>query len=105
MLNMLMSVFFFVVGMEIKRELAIGELRTIAAATLPAIAALGGMLVPAGIFLALNVGETGQQGGGSTEEGAQAQSLLDPPPPRDAPLMSLDRGGCQDRQRRVAQMR
>ena len=60
----LMSVFFFVVGMEIKRELVIGELRTIAAATLPAIAALGGMLVPAGIFLALNVGETGQHGWG-----------------------------------------
>ncbi len=60
----LMTVFFFVVGMEIKRELAIGELRTVAAATLPAIAALGGMLVPAGIFLAWNWGATGQHGWG-----------------------------------------
>lgn len=60
----LMTVFFFVVGMEIKRELAIGELRSVAAATLPAIAALGGMVLPAGIFLALTRGTTGQHGWG-----------------------------------------
>src|SRR5262245_10795813 len=60
----LMTVFFFVVGMEIKRELVIGELRTAAAATLPAIAALGGMLLPAGFFLALNWGGSGGHGWG-----------------------------------------
>jgi NhaA family Na+:H+ antiporter len=46
----LMSVFFFVVGLEIKRELVRGELREWRAAALPAIAALGGMLVPAVVF-------------------------------------------------------
>lgn len=46
----LMTVFFFVVGLEIKRELVSGELREWRAAALPAIAALGGMLVPAAVF-------------------------------------------------------
>lgn len=50
----LMTLFFFVVGMEIKRELAHGELRTPARAMLPAVAALGGMMAPALIFLAFN---------------------------------------------------
>jgi Na+:H+ antiporter, NhaA family len=49
----LMVVFFFVVGLEIKRELAVGELRGVRAAALPAIAALGGVLVPILLFLAL----------------------------------------------------
>ncbi len=48
----LMTIFFFVVGLEIKRELVEGELRDPKAAALPAIAALGGMFVPAGIYLA-----------------------------------------------------
>ena len=45
-----MTVFFFVVGLEIKRELVCGELREWRAAALPAIAALGGMVVPALVF-------------------------------------------------------
>jgi NhaA family Na+:H+ antiporter len=49
----LMVVFFFVVGLEIKRELVTGELRDRRAAALPAIAALGGVVVPALLFLAL----------------------------------------------------
>ena len=60
----LMAIFFFVVGMEIKRELAIGELKTLSKASLPAIAAIGGMAVPAGIFLAFNWGKPGQAGWG-----------------------------------------
>jgi NhaA family Na+:H+ antiporter len=60
----LMSLFFFVVGMEIKRELVLGELRTVPQAVLPAIAAVGGMLVPAGIFLAFNAGGPGAPGWG-----------------------------------------
>src|SRR5215472_16441362 len=60
----LMAVFFFVVGMEIKRELVVGELNSVAKASLPAIAAVGGMLLPAGIFLAFNRGGTGQRGWG-----------------------------------------
>jgi NhaA family Na+:H+ antiporter len=52
----LMTVFFFVVGLEIKRELVTGELRDRRRAALPAVAALGGMAVPALIFVALNAG-------------------------------------------------
>jgi Na+:H+ antiporter, NhaA family len=50
----LMTLFFAVAGLEIKRELAHGELRTWGKAALPLVAALGGMLVPAGIYLAFN---------------------------------------------------
>ncbi len=49
----LMAIFFFVVGLEIKRELVQGELRDRRAAALPALAALGGVLVPALIFIAV----------------------------------------------------
>ncbi|MEC7524745.1 MAG: Na+/H+ antiporter NhaA [Myxococcota bacterium] len=50
----LMGIFFFLVGLEIKREVLAGELATVRKATLPAIAALGGMVVPAGLYVALN---------------------------------------------------
>jgi len=60
----LMALFFFVVGMEIKRELVHGELRTLPQALLPAIAAAGGMVVPAAIFLAFNAGGPGVPGWG-----------------------------------------
>ncbi len=60
----LMTVFFFVVGMEIKRELVMGELRSVARATLPAIAALGGMVVPGAIYFALNRNGPGAMGWG-----------------------------------------
>jgi NhaA family Na+:H+ antiporter len=58
----LMTVFFFVVGLEIKRELVTGELRDRRRAALPAIAAFGGMVVPALIYVALNVGGGGLDG-------------------------------------------
>lgn len=60
----LMTVFFFVVGMEIKRELAIGELRTLRQALLPLVGALGGMIVPAAVFLAFNGGTPAAAGWG-----------------------------------------
>ncbi len=60
----LMTIFFLVVGMEIKRELVLGELRTPAQAALPAIAAAGGMLLPAAIFLAFNWGGPARAGWG-----------------------------------------
>jgi Na+:H+ antiporter, NhaA family len=60
--DILMAVFFFVVGMEIKRELVRGELRTPAQALLPAVAAVGGMLVPALIFVAFQQGGEGVRG-------------------------------------------
>ncbi len=62
--DFLMAVFFFVVGMEIKRELVVGELRDRRAVALPAMAALGGMIVPAAIFLAFNAGGEGSRGWG-----------------------------------------
>lgn len=58
----LMALFFFVVGLEIKRELVTGELRTLKAAALPAIGAVGGMVFPALIYLSLN--STGEASNG-----------------------------------------
>lgn len=52
--DVLMVIFFFVVGLEIRREIHAGELSDAKRATLPVIAAAGGMVVPAGIYLALN---------------------------------------------------
>jgi NhaA family Na+:H+ antiporter len=52
----LMSVFFFVVGLEIKREVLIGELRSFRRAVFPFVAALGGCVFPAAIYLAVNHG-------------------------------------------------
>jgi NhaA family Na+:H+ antiporter len=52
----LMAIFFFVVGLEIKRELVCGELRDRRAATLPVLAALGGVVLPALIFLSITAG-------------------------------------------------
>ncbi len=52
-----MAVFFFLVGLEIKREMLAGELSSIRQATLPAVAAIGGMIVPALIYAAINRGD------------------------------------------------
>ena len=60
----LMTLFFLLAGLEIKRQLVTGELRDRRAATLPAIAALGGMVVPALIYLAVNAGHPGSSGWG-----------------------------------------
>ncbi|RYZ76629.1 MAG: sodium:proton antiporter, partial [Proteobacteria bacterium] len=49
----LMTIFFFVVGLEIKREIVLGELQSFAKASFPIAAAIGGMIVPAAIFFAL----------------------------------------------------
>jgi NhaA family Na+:H+ antiporter len=50
----LMAIFFFVVGLELKREIIGGELSNIKKATLPIVAALGGMILPAVVYLTLN---------------------------------------------------
>lgn len=60
----LMVVFFFVVGLEIKYEIVSGELRDARAATVPVLAAFGGMAVPAAIYAALNAGGPGADGWG-----------------------------------------
>lgn len=52
----LMAIFFFVVGLEIKREIVVGELSSVDKAILPVCAAIGGAVIPAGIFAAVNLG-------------------------------------------------
>lgn len=60
----LMAVFFFIVGLEIKREVLVGELASPRQAALPIAAAIGGMLFPAGLYLLLNGGGAGAAGWG-----------------------------------------
>jgi NhaA family Na+:H+ antiporter len=60
----LMAIFFFIIGLEIKREVTAGELSDIKAAILPILAAIGGMVFPAMIYLAINSGGEGANGWG-----------------------------------------
>jgi Na+/H+ antiporter NhaA len=61
----LMSFFFLVVGLEAKRELDLGELRERRRLAIPVVASLGGMIVPVGIYLAVNAGGAGAHGWGA----------------------------------------
>lgn len=58
----LMAVFFFFVGLEIKREILVGELSDWRQAVLPGVAAVGGAIVPAALYLAFNAGTTAADG-------------------------------------------
>ena len=60
----LMAIFFFIIGLEIKREILVGELSNIKVAILPILAAIGGMLFPALIYLAITSGTVGAVGWG-----------------------------------------
>ncbi|MHB1196598.1 MAG: Na+/H+ antiporter NhaA [Lutibacter sp.] len=60
----LMAIFFFVIGLEVKREVLAGELTTLRKASLPIFAAIGGMLFPVMIFLFFNQGKAGVEGWG-----------------------------------------
>jgi NhaA family Na+:H+ antiporter len=60
----LMALFFLLVGLELKREILVGELTSIRDAALPVIAAVGGMVVPALIYIAINFGSEGANGWG-----------------------------------------
>src|ERR1700739_2479193 len=58
----LLAIFFFVAGLELKRELVAGEMRRPAAAVVPVAAAIGGMVLPALLYLAVNVGHPAAAG-------------------------------------------
>jgi Na+:H+ antiporter, NhaA family len=60
----LMTIFFLLIGLELEREIYIGELSNIKKASLPIFAAAGGMLIPAGLYLLLNYGTNTQSGAG-----------------------------------------
>lgn len=60
----LMAIFFFIIGLEIKREISVGELSNIKVALLPIMAAIGGMVFPALIYLSINSGTAGANGWG-----------------------------------------
>lgn len=59
-----LAIFFFVVGLELKREIVLGELRRPASAVLPIAAAIGGMIVPAATYLAVNAAMNGGSASG-----------------------------------------
>jgi NhaA family Na+:H+ antiporter len=60
----LMAIFFFIIGLEIKREILAGELSNIKVAILPILSAIGGMFIPAAIYLAFNYDGVGASGWG-----------------------------------------
>lgn len=60
----LMTIFFLLIGLELEREIYIGELSNMRQASLPIVGALGGMLVPAGIYMLFNYGTSMQSGAG-----------------------------------------
>jgi len=60
----LMAIFFFIIGLEIKREILVGELSNIKVAMLPILSAIGGMVLPALIYLSINYGGEGAGGWG-----------------------------------------
>jgi len=60
----LMAIFFFMIGLEIKREILVGELSNLKVAILPILAAIGGMVLPALIYLGINSGGEGASGWG-----------------------------------------
>src|SRR5690349_9323743 len=60
----LMAIFFLLIGLELEREMYVGELSDFRNARLPIFAAIGGMLVPAGLFLLLNHGSPTKNGAG-----------------------------------------
>ena len=62
--DLLMAIFFFVVGLEVKREMIVGELNSWQKASLPIFGAIGGMLVPAAIYLFMQLGQPGVNGWG-----------------------------------------
>ena len=86
----LMTIFFLLVGVEIKRELVHGELRDLASVALPVVAALGGMVVPAAIYSLLNRGSAGADGWAIPMATDIAFAVG---------IVTLSGGGCRSRRR------
>ena len=87
----LMTLFFLAVGLDVRRELALGELQHPSRAALPVAAAIGGLLVPAGIFLLLSRGQDHASAWGSviSTDTAFAVGMLALIGPRNAPRLRL----------------
>jgi len=87
----LMALFFFSVGLDVRRELSIGELRQRERAVLPVCAALGGLLVPAAIFLLINAGTEGAVAWGAviSTDTAFAVGMLALVGPRHVPRLRV----------------
>ena len=91
-----MTFFFFVVGLEARREFDLGELRERRRFALPLLAALGGMAVPVAIYLAFNAGEPSAHGWGvamstDTAFALGMLALVGPRLPRPAARIHADR--------------
>jgi Na+/H+ antiporter NhaA len=89
--NALMAVFFFSVGLDVRRELSIGQLRQRERAVLPVCAALGGLIVPAVIFLLLNAGREGAAAWGAviSTDTAFAVGMLALVGPKNVPRLRV----------------
>lgn len=87
----LMALFFFVIGLDVRREISIGDLHSPGRALLPVAAAVGGLVVPAGIFLLLNQGTAAVQAWGTviSTDTAFALGMLALIGPRNAPRLRL----------------
>ena len=102
----LMALFFFVVGLEARREVDLGELRERRRLALPLLAGLGGMLVPVLLFLAFNAGHSSAHGWGAAMSTDTAfalgmLALVGPRCPRTVARVPAHGGRCR-RHRRVA---
>lgn len=87
----LMALFFFVIGLDVRREISIGDLQSPSRALLPIAAAIGGLVVPACIFLLLNQGTAAAQAWGTviSTDTAFALGMLALIGPRNAPRLRL----------------
>ncbi|MDN6555036.1 MAG: Na+/H+ antiporter NhaA [Acidipropionibacterium acidipropionici] len=87
----IMAIFFFMVGLDVRRDLTLGELRSKRRAVLPVAAALGGLIVPAALFLIIEGGSEGAAAWGAviSTDTAFAVGMLAVVAPRNAPRLRV----------------